>query len=125
MFRPFTPEWAGAFREAVEADAAYRTTAAGWTWPVALVLEAAPELGYDGPVAVELALDHGRCHGAEIRSPEAVTAPFVLTAPYGTWKEVVRGELEPLAGVTRGRIRVQGSLMTLMLWSTSTKTVGS
>jgi putative sterol carrier protein len=119
MFRPFTPAWAGAFRDAVEADAAYRATATNWTWPVALVLEAAPELGYDAPVAVELALDRGRCHGAEIRSIDSLTAPFVLTAPYGTWKEVVRGQLDPLAGVTRGKIRVQGSLMTLMLHAKS------
>jgi putative sterol carrier protein len=119
MFRPFTPEWAGAFRDAVEADAAYRATAANWTWPVALVLEAAPELGYDEPVAVELTLDRGRCHGAAMQPIDAVTAPFVLTAPYATWKEVVRGELDPLAGVTRGRIRVQGSLMTLMLHARS------
>jgi putative sterol carrier protein len=119
MFRPFTPAWAGAFRDAVEADAAYRATATNWTWPVALVLEAAPDLGYDAPVAVELALDRGRCHGAEIRSLDSLTAPFVLTAPYGTWKEVVRGQLDPLAGVTRGKIRVQGSLMTLMLHAKS------
>jgi putative sterol carrier protein len=119
MFRPFTPEWAGAFRDAVEADAAYRATATNWTWPVALVLEAAPTLGYDEPVAVELALDRGRCHGAMIQPIDAVTAPFVLTAPYATWKEVVRGDLDPLAGVTRGRIRVQGSLMTLMLHAKS------
>jgi putative sterol carrier protein len=119
MFRPFTPEWAGAFRDAVEADAAYRATATNWTWPVALVLEATPTLGYDEPVAVELALDRGRCHGAAIRSVDAVTASFVLTAPYATWKEVVRGDLDPLAGVTRGKIRVQGSLMTLMLHAKS------
>ena len=46
-------------RDAVEADAAYRATATNWTWPVALVLEATPTLGYDEPVAVELALDRG------------------------------------------------------------------
>jgi len=66
-------------------------------------------------VAVELALDRGRCHGAALRTRTEVTAPFVLTAPYATWKSVVRGELEPLAGVTRGRIAVQGSLAILML----------
>lgn len=115
LHRPFTPGWAAAFRDAVELDAAYREAAAKWTWPVALVLDAAPELGYAEPVAVELALDRGRCHGAEIRHPGAVTAPFVLRAPYATWKQVMRGELDPLAGVTRGRIGVRGSLATLML----------
>ncbi len=115
MFRPFTPEWASAFRDAVEADAHYREVAAKWTWPVALVLDAAPEFGYDAPIAVELTLAHGRCSGAEIRAVEAVTAPFVLRASYATWKLVVTGALDPLAGVARGRIHAQGSLTTLML----------
>lgn len=112
--RPFSPEWATAFRDAIESDAHYRATAAAWAWPVALVLEATPAIGYADDVAVELTLERGRCHVAEIRAPRDLTAPFVLRADYATWKAVVRGELDPLAGVTRGRIRVTGSLMTLM-----------
>ena len=117
--RPFTSEWAAAFRDAIEADASYRELAARWIWPVALVLDAAPELGYPEHVAVELTLDRGRCHRAVIRHPDAVTAPFTLRAPYATWKLVMRGELDPLAGVTRGRISVTGSLATLMMHARS------
>ena len=117
--RPFTADWAAAFQDAIEADASYRELAAKWTWPVALVLDAAPELGYAEPVAVELSLDRGRCHGAVIRHADAVTAPFVLRAPYATWKLVMRGELDPLAGVTRGKIGVKGSLATLMMHARS------
>lgn len=113
--RPFTADWADAFREAIEQDEAYRAAAQKWTWPVALVLEPAAELGYPEPVAVELQLDRGRCAAAAITTRDAVTAPFVLSAPYHTWKSVVRGELDPIAGVTRGKIAVQGSLATLML----------
>ena len=119
MFRPFTPEWASAFRDAVEADAHYREVAARWTWPVALVMDAAPELGYPAAVAVELTLDRGRCHGAAILHPDALTAPFVLRAPYAIWKQVMLGALDPLVGVTRGRIGVKGSLTTLMLHARS------
>lgn len=114
-FRPFTLEWAEAFRAAIESDAAYLTAAAKWTWPVALVLQPAPEFGYPDPVAVELTLERGRCHGAAIHTREGVTAPFVLTAPYAIWKQVVQGDLDPLVGVTRGKIAVQGSLATLMM----------
>lgn len=112
---PFTPEWAAAFLHAIEHDAAYAQAAAKWIWPIALVLEATPEHGHPEAVAVELALDRGRCHGAEIRAPETVTAPFVLTAPWDTWKSVVRGDMDPLAAVVRGQIKVQGPLATLML----------
>ena len=119
--RPFSSEWAEAFKDAIEADASYMTAAAKWTWPVALVLQAAPELGYPDSVAggVELSLDRGRCHSAQLRARDAVTAPFILTAPYAVWKSVVRGELDPLVGVTRGKITVQGSLATLMMHAKS------
>ncbi len=113
--RPFTADWAEAFRTAIEADASYRDAAAKWTWPVALVMHAAPEFGYPDSVAVELTLDRGRCHAAEVRSADAVSATIALTAPYHIWKSVVQGELDPLVGVTRGKIAVKGSLATLMM----------
>jgi putative sterol carrier protein len=113
--RPFTAEWADAFRTAIVADDAYRLAAAKWTWPVALVLDPAPELGYPDSVAVELTLNRGDCSAAAIRATEAVSAPFVLSAPYATWKQVVTGTLDPVVGVTHGRIKVKGSLTTLML----------
>lgn len=115
MHRPFSTDWADAFQQAIEADDAYKVAAAKWTWPVALVLTPAPEFGYPETVAVELTLDRGHCAAATILPREAVTAPFVLTAPYDVWKSVVKGELDPLVGVTRGKITVQGSLATLML----------
>jgi len=118
-YRPFSAEWAEAFKDAIEADATYRETATKWTWPVALVLQATPEYGYPDAVAVELTLDRGRCHAVAIRGRDAVTAPFVLTAPYAVWKAVVKGELDPLTGVTRGKISVQGSLATLMMHAKS------
>lgn len=113
--RPFTAPWAEAFRHAIEGDTAYRDAAAKWTWPVALVLSPAPALGFPDAVAVELQLDRGRCHGATIVAGDAVSAPIALIAPYAVWKSIVRGELDPIAGVTRGKIAVRGSLATLMM----------
>lgn len=112
---PFSPGWADAFREAIERDTAYRAAAAKWVWPVAFVLDATPEHGYPEATAVELALDHGRCHAAVIRRPADVSAPIVLRGAYSAWKAIVRGELDPLAAVTRGKLHVQGSVLTLMM----------
>lgn len=119
--RPFTAPWADAFHAAIAADAAYQLAAAKWAWPVGLVLDATPEFGYPDSVAIELALDHGRCHSVALLPPANLTAPFVLTAPYATWKAVLRGELDPLTGVTLGRIAVRGSLATLMLHARAAK----
>lgn len=114
-FRPFTADWATALRTSILNDADYRAAASRWKWPVALVLDATPALGYPEPVAVEIALNCGDCTSAEIRSVEALTAPFVLRAPYETWKAIVRGSLDPLMAVTKGQVRVEGSLATLMM----------
>jgi putative sterol carrier protein len=112
---PFSPAWADAVRTAIEADAAYREAAARWTWPVALILEPAPALGFPDAVALHLTLDRGRCHRSEIRPAEGVEAPFVLRASYETWKAIVQGRLDVIQAVIQRRVAVQGQLTTLML----------
>jgi putative sterol carrier protein len=116
---PFTQPWADAFCAAVNADVAYRDASLGWTWPIALVLTDGAPIGVVGPVAIELSLDRGTCHTAGIISPDAVTAPFVLRAPYPVWKEIMRGGLDPVAAVTRGAVELSGPLATLLLHARS------
>lgn len=114
--RPFTQPWADALCAVIAADAAYRTAARSWTWPVALVLEAAPDRGYPDDVAVELALDRGACHGAQLVPADAVAAPIVLAGSYATWEQVGRGTLDAVPAVATGRLRLtRGSLTTLMM----------
>jgi putative sterol carrier protein len=116
MPRPFTDAWADACCAAVNASAAYRGAAADWPWPVALAMDAAPELGYPEPLAVELTLDRGACRGARLTTPDATSAPIVLRGAYAAWKHIVRGELDPVTAVATGRLTLaRGALTTLML----------
>ena len=115
MFRPFSPDWAAAFRDAINGDADYRTIAKSWTWPTALVLDATPAYGYPLPLAVQLTLDRGTCAAAVVVPPHAVDATFVLRADYATWKEVVKDGLDPIVAVTAGRIKFSGPLGTLLM----------
>jgi putative sterol carrier protein len=58
-----------------------------------------------------LDLDRGVCRAAKIvPAAEAGTAPFVLTSDYGRWKEVLRKQLGPIAGIMQRKIALQGSL---------------
>lgn len=118
---PFTQPWADALREAINGDAAYRAAAANWTWPVALVLDAAPDLGYADDCAVEFGLDRGTCTSAQAMAPSAVTAPFVLRAPYATWKRIVRGVTDPVMAIALKQVTLQGSLSTLMMQAGAAK----
>lgn len=122
MLLPFTQPWADAFCAAIESDADYRAASQSWRWPLALVLEAKPELGFAEDVAVELALDRGHCASARAVAARDVTAPYVLRGGYDAWKRVVRGELDPVLAVTTGKLRlVKGALTTLMLHSRSAR----
>ena len=112
---PFSVEWADALRASIAGDPQYRTVARGWTWPIALVLAAAPALGYPDDLAVELELSHGNCASARLLPARDVTAPFVLRADYATWKEIVLGRLDPLVAVARRRVALTGALMTLLV----------
>ncbi|MBI1810276.1 MAG: Fis family transcriptional regulator [Gemmatimonadetes bacterium] len=115
MFLPFSPEWAEAFKAVIAGDIHYRTAAKGWTWPIALVLAAAPALGYPDDLAVELELSRGECTSARLVPAGTVTAPFVLRADYATWKEIVLGQLDPLVAVSRRRVEFTGAMMTLLV----------
>jgi len=119
--RPFTQLWADALRNVINADQAYRAAATNWTWPVALVLEAAPELGYFDETAVEFDLDRGTCTAVRVVAPSTVTAPYVLRAPYAIWKRIVRGTMDPVMAVALRRVSLQGSLSSLLLHARAAK----
>ena len=111
---PFTQPWADAFRDAVNASEAYRTAGAAWRWPVALVLDRAPALGYDEDTAMLVELEAGECRRAELVDAGSLDAPFVIAGPYEVWKEVVRGKLDPIAAIMRRQMRLKGSIATLV-----------
>lgn len=119
--RPFTQPWADALRDAINADTAYAAAAANWTWPVTLVLDAAPDLGYDADVAVRFDLHRGACHDARVVPLADIDAPFVLRAPYAVWKKVVRGITDPVMAIALKQVTLQGSLSTLMMHAGAAK----
>jgi putative sterol carrier protein len=120
---PFSPAWAAAFHAAIEGDAAYREAATGWTWPLALVMDAAPAEGFPAPLGVEAALDRGRSHGVRaVTDVATLDAPFVLRGSYATWKAVMREGLDPVTAVATGRLALErGALTTLMLHTRSAR----
>ena len=112
--RPFTQPWADALLVAINASEGVPRGRHNWTWPVALVLEAAPGFGYADDVAVEFDLDRGTCRSVRVLAPSATTAPFVLRARYSAWKQVVHGHTDPVMAIVLRKIAFEGSLTTLM-----------
>lgn len=107
-----SPEWVSAYGDAINASETYRQASLDWTHgPIALVVNAAPEIGVATPVGIWLDLDQGACKQAKVvTQEEADGAPFVLTADYGRWKQVIRKELGPIAGIMQRKLALKGSL---------------
>lgn len=115
MPAPFTDAWASACCAAINASPTYRAAAGDRGWSIALACDAEPAAGIVAPTAVEFDLAGGGCRTARVTAPAAAGAPVVLRGSYATWKAVVRGDVDPVAAVTAGRLAIdRGSLMSLL-----------
>lgn len=105
-------EWVGAYRTAITESDTYRAVSGEWTHgPVALVIPAQPTIGIPEDVGIWLDLDRGDCRAARVVTrAEAQQAPFVLTAEYRYWKQIIKKELGPIAGIMQRKVALQGSL---------------
>ena len=104
--------WVAAYESAINASDDYRNASTEWTHgSVALVLPAQPAIGVTDDVGIWLDLDRGVCRGARLVSrAEAQQAPFVLTAEYRYWKQIIKKELGPIAGIMQRKVGLVGSL---------------
>ena len=110
-----SPEWASAFKDAINSNSEYRTVSADWTYGVvSLVFKAEPP-GLPDDIGVWLDLDRGICRDARIVAvEEAAKAPFCITGEYARWKQVLKRELEPIKGMMQGKLKLKGDLPTIV-----------
>lgn len=111
----FTHDWALAWGEELRANAEYRQAARNWKWPMVLTMQAAPDLGLPER-SVFLDLLEGDCREARAATAEDLAnASYVLSGDPRTWKRVLDGEIDPIGGVMRGKLKLaKGSLTSLL-----------
>jgi putative sterol carrier protein len=104
-------DWFAALAEEINGSPAYREAAADWEGDIAFVVEADPERGVPADVWGYLDLWHGACRSGRITTrDEGEGAEFVISASYRRWKDVVRGDLDPVRAMMQGKLRVRGDL---------------
>jgi putative sterol carrier protein len=104
-------EWISIYEDRINGSLEYRQAAATWEGAVAFVFEAEPDRGVPTDLCAYLDLWHGECREAKMLGPdEGQRAPYVIRAPYSRWKEVVRGDLDPVKGMMQGKLKLQGDL---------------
>ena len=119
-----SPEWTHAFRDAVNANAAYRTAGKGWVHgKVAYVIKADGRLGLERDMAMLLDLHAGECRGAEyVDAEKAQAADFVIVAEYPKWREVLSGELDPTKAMMQNKLKLEkGHLPTIVKFVVASK----
>lgn len=117
-------EWTAAFKDAVNANAAYREAGKGWVHgKVAYVVKADARLGTDRDMAMVLDLHAGACRGAEYVDAEtAQAAEFVIVAEYPRWREVMSGQVDPTKAMMQNKLKLQkGHLGTIVKFVVASK----
>jgi putative sterol carrier protein len=104
-------EWMEEYSKLINSSPEYKEAAHDWEGVVVYHFQAEPDKGLAEDVYGWFDLWHGECRGAkQVEAGEAVKAEFVVSAPYSRWKQVIRGEIEPMRAVMQGHLKLKGDL---------------
>ena len=109
-------EWLDEYVKLINASENYKEAADTWEGDVTFCFEGEPDKGVPDDIFAWLDLWHGECRGAKygVSKEEGEAAKFVIRAPYSRWKEIIRKELDPIKGMMQGKIKLSGSLPTIV-----------
>lgn len=116
----FTQAWVEAWGDELNASEEYRNAGTGWEWPVALIVEADPEIEFEDKV-IFLDLNNGECREARMGTgADLEKCGFILSATPQTWKQVVQGNRNITAALLGGDVQLlEGQLPVLMRYMRS------
>jgi putative sterol carrier protein len=119
----FTEEWGRRCCERLNQRDGYREEAADWEGAVVLVMSADPDAGVPEDRGVWLDVHHGACRGTRVATAaDLASAPYVFRAGPEDWRLLLTGEMEVVAGVVKGALRLErGNLFTLARYTAAAR----
>ncbi len=91
----------------------YQDAAAKWEGDFAFVVEAGEGVAKETYLYMDLW--HGACRSArQLDDPGEESPEFTMKAPVSTWKEVMSGRLDPIMGLMRGKLALDGPKMKII-----------
>lgn len=119
----FTTAWCEACCARLNERESYRAAAAGWQGATVLSMSADPDRGVPAERSVWLDLEDGACRGARVAGADDVErAAYVLHADPSTWQRLLAGELEPVAAVMSGKLKLtRGNLFALAKYAAAAR----
>jgi putative sterol carrier protein len=119
-----SPEWAAAYKDALNTSAAYAEAGKDWTHGVvAMVVKADPALGIPEDTALWLDVHGGKCRETKlIPATEAQAAPFVIEGVYARWKAVIKKEVDPIKAMMQNKLKLtKGHMPTIVRYVNSSR----
>ena len=119
-----SPEWATAYKDALNASPAYAEAGKNWTHGVvAMVVKADASLGIPEDLALWLDVHGGKCLSIKlIPAPEAQGAPFVIEGVYARWKSVIKKEIDPIKAMMQNKLKLtKGHMPTIVKYVNSSR----
>jgi putative sterol carrier protein len=106
-----SPAWLDEYAEAIRSSDDMRAAAHAWEGDITLVVEAEPDKNVPDDVWAWFHLHRGDFLGAKLVGPdEGERAKYVIKASYSVWKDVIGGRIEPVRGMTQGKLKLSGDL---------------
>jgi putative sterol carrier protein len=113
-------EWAEKFCEELNRSQTYRNAGRGWVWPILFKVKDLPEelksQFPSGSPGFLLDLNNGECRGVQwFDDASQADAPFILTATFKDWLEIIQGKINPVTAIVRRKLVLEkGSVSTVM-----------
>ena len=117
-------EWINALSRLLNESESYEQSAKDWEGDFIFVVE--PDGAFSETAHLFLGLRHGKSTGAALlASADERPAEYMITAPYGTWRKVIDGELDPIQGMMMRKLKLEGNLMKIMRYPKAAKEIVS
>jgi len=117
-------EWIKELSRLLNASESYERAAKDWEGDFTFVIEADETL--DETAYLYLDLYHGKSPSAmQLPDPDEKSAAYKLSAPFGAWRRVIEGKLDPIQGMMTKKLRVSGNMMQIMRYPKAAKEIVS
>ncbi|MCE4601136.1 MAG: SCP2 sterol-binding domain-containing protein [Desulfurococcales archaeon] len=105
-------EWAEAYCRELNNNPNYERSGKGWVWPILFKISKLPEeldKEFEGKKpGFILKLNNGKCEGVEwYDDASQADAPFILSATYNDWLDIISGKINPLTAILRRKLVVE------------------
>lgn len=106
--------WVKALQETLNKSKEYEKAAKRWKG--ALITEILEEPGkLEKPVYLYVNPVEGKIIEAmELKSREEKDAPYVMSAKYSVWKDIIQGKYDGTAAIMKGKMKLKGNMQEMM-----------